>query len=103
MTIPFNLTETFKHVDDYEERCVGRYKKGDLFVSTVRVYDTDIPYETAVAHPDYNGGEIIVVETYHDLPAAQKGYKKWILRMKQKPTKLFSVQNDETYIKKERV
>lgn len=63
----------------YESRKVARFEGGeDFFVSTVRVTDADEPYETAVAHPKYNDGKIIVVETYSDIEVARQGHERWV-------------------------
>ena len=49
---------------NYESRSLGRYEEDNLFVSTALVTDSDDPYETAIAHPFYNEGTIVIVETY---------------------------------------
>jgi hypothetical protein len=65
-------------LDTYEDRKVARYEQGGLFISTALVNDSDDPYETAVAHPAYNDGEIVIVETYGDLDSAKAGHEKWV-------------------------
>ena len=57
---------------------IGRYEEGDIFVSTAAINDSDDPYETAVAHPYYNDGHLVIVETYSDLKSAKSGHKKWV-------------------------
>ena len=64
--------------NDYEDRVVGRYEEGDVFVSTARVSDGKQPYETGVAHPEYNNDDIIIVEAYDDHAAALFGHGKWV-------------------------
>ena len=54
-----------------------RYEVGEVFVSTVKAFDTN-RYETAVEHPEYNNGKLIVVEEYDNKAAAQVGQLKWI-------------------------
>lgn len=66
------------HADDYEQRCIGRFDADWGFVSTARVYDADKPYETAVKHPDYNDGKIVIVEPYDTRGEAEKGHAKWV-------------------------
>lgn len=57
---------------------IGRYENGKLFVDTCKVWDSEEPYETAIKHPDYNNGQIIIVDTYLDKESAQIGHKEWI-------------------------
>lgn len=72
---------------NYEDRKVGRWNSEDGFkmVSTARVADGREPYETAVQHPKYNSGKMIIVECYSDKDAAIKGHAKW-LKMTQEDT-----------------
>lgn len=69
----------------YEDRKVDKYEKGDLFISTVEVSDGNKPFETAVAHPKYNSGKIVIVEAYGTREQAIKGHKAWTERMTTKP------------------
>lgn len=64
--------------EPYGLRCVGRYEENDIFISTARVRDAQLPFETAVAHPDYNDGKIIIVETYGTSELAKQGHEKWV-------------------------
>ena len=68
----------FDMLDTYESRCVDRHEDGDLLVSTAAVIDSDHPYETAVAHPAFNGGLIVIVETYDTVEDAESGHQKWV-------------------------
>ena len=36
------------------------------------------PFETAVQNPEYNDGNLVVVEQYHSFEAAKKGHEKWL-------------------------
>ena len=72
------------NIGNYESRKVARYEKDDVFVDTCAVTDAEQPYETAVAHPQYNDGEIIIVELYDDIESARKGHAKWVKRMTSK-------------------
>jgi hypothetical protein len=57
---------------------IARYTKGDAFVSTIGdVSDGEKPYETALQHPDYNNGKIIIVEKYDTEEEALEGHGKW--------------------------
>lgn len=68
-------------MENYADRKVDRYEKGKLFVSTARVTDSSKPFETAVSHPNYDGGKIVIVELYDTLKGAQAGHKKWVRTM----------------------
>ena len=65
----------------YEARKVDRYEKDDLFVDTCLVTGSDKPYETAVAHPKYNGGKMVIVELYDTKAQAQEGHDRWVKTM----------------------
>ena len=70
-------------VGDNEQRKVARWpEKGEWVVDTCRVTDNiENPFETAVQHPCYNDGKIVIVEEYKDIEAAEKGHAKWVDRM----------------------
>ncbi len=71
--------------DNYEERKVASHNKEGLFVDTVSVSDSTKPFETAVAHPKYNDGDIIIVELYDTREEAQIGHDKWLETMLTNP------------------
>jgi len=69
---------------NYEERVVGRYDDEDdirFYISTAAVSDSADPFETAVAHPRYNDGELIIVETYASKELAAAGHEEWVAKM----------------------
>jgi len=71
---------------NYEARCVAKYDEGEdgLFVSTAVVSDS--PYiETAIAHPDYKGGGVIIVENSETTEEARKAHERWITKMTTEP------------------
>lgn len=70
---------------NYAFRKVGRYESEGVFISTVFVSDGVKPYETAVAHPLYNKGDMVIVESYENYEAAQTGHNKWIEKMTKDP------------------
>lgn len=72
---------------NYEDRKVGRYhdEATGVFVSTAWVNDSDPPWETAVEHPNYNGGKMVIVEHYHSREAAETGHEKWVQTMTTEP------------------
>jgi len=64
----------------YPDNMVGRYEVGNLLVSTILSGDSDV-YETAVASPYYNNGDIIIVEIYNSYSEALIGHKSWVKAM----------------------
>ena len=70
-----------RDMGNYDERCVGRYDNDDLMVSTARVSDGAQPYETAVAHPKYNDGDMVIVEAYDSGGEAKAGHERWVATM----------------------
>lgn len=72
-------------MENHEERKVGTYNKDGLFVDTCLVTDSSKPYETAVEHPAYNNGDMIIVELYDTVEEAEKGHKKWVDKMLNNP------------------
>lgn len=72
--------DIFSMAENYGDRKVARYDdaEGSVMVSTAAVSDSSKPYETAIAHPKYNGGQIVIVELYTTKELAQVGHKKWL-------------------------
>jgi hypothetical protein len=76
---------------NYRSRMVGREPldpndpNGEFLVSTAAVSDGREPFETAVKHPDYNGGKMVIVECYPTREAAEAGHAKWVATMKAEP------------------
>ncbi len=70
------LLDFFGMSSTYKERKVVHYEQGDVFVDTCRVTDSDQPFETAVGHPKYNKGQLVIVEMYDTIEAAKLGYKQ---------------------------
>jgi hypothetical protein len=81
----------------YEERKVDRYEAIGLTVDTCSVNDGEHPYETAVAHKEYDSGEWIIVEAYDTKEEAQVGHDKWVKIMTTEPLpeKLVDCNNSE--------
>ena len=81
---------------NYEERKVANYSEGKLVVDTCAVTDSSKPYETGIAHPDYNDGDWIVVGLYDTKEQALEGHDKWVKKMKSRlPKKLIDVSTAE--------
>lgn len=70
---------------NYDSRKVARDEFPWGFISTAYVNDGSKPYETAVEHPDYNAGSMVIVESYDTKVEAKRGHKKWVKRMTGKP------------------
>ena len=68
---------------NYEERKVDNYKdeKKGLCIDTCMVTDSKKDYETAIGHPQYNDGSLIIVELYDTKEEAQEGHNIWVKRM----------------------
>ena len=83
----------------YDERCVERYDDENvgLMVSTASVNDGSHPYETAVAHPEYNDGDMVIVEAYDTKKDAKAGHERWVTAMtaKELPERLVDCANSE--------
>ena len=75
----------FLLADPYEQRKVARYDAIWGFVSTASVNDGAQPYETAVEHPDYNEGDMVIVQAYDSKEEAIAGHNQWVTRMTHDP------------------
>lgn len=64
----------------YESRKVDRWdnEDGTKMVSTAACSDGRKPFETAVMHPAYNEGKMVIVECYDKKVEAQIGHDKWL-------------------------
>lgn len=67
---------------------IDRFELPDVFGNQGLVVDTcggmtdsDHPYETAVAHPSYNRGNWVIVESYDTEEDARNGHNKWVKTM----------------------
>lgn len=82
-------------IGNYNSRKIGRDNFDWGFISTAYVTDGSKDYETAVEHKNYNGGSMVIVESYDGKEAAKKGHDKWIKIMTSKklPTVLTDCSN----------
>lgn len=80
-------------MNDYEDRKIAKNSYDWGFISTARVTDGRQPYETAVKHPGYRDGEIVIVEAYDDPETARAGHEKWVGIMKNPPDELTDCNN----------
>jgi hypothetical protein len=67
---------------NYESRKVKNYKGNDcegnkFTLDTCSVTDSVQPYETAIAHPFYNNGQWVILQSYDTREEAEKGHNKW--------------------------
>ena len=79
------MFEFLNMLNDYEDRRVGKHEADGLFISTALVRDGDKLFETAVEHPEYNNGTMIIVEAYDTREDAAKGHERWIATMTSEP------------------
>lgn len=70
-----------KMAGNYESRKVARFEKDDLLVDTAEVNDALQPYETAISHPEYDGGHWVPVEMYDTKEEAIIGHSTWVHKM----------------------
>jgi len=83
-------------IGNYEMRKVANFCDGILEVDTASVTDGAHPFETAVAHPDFNDGKWVIVEAYDTKEAAQIGHDKWVKKMTTDiPDELVDCQNSQ--------
>ena len=70
-------------IGNYDDYKVSRWdsKDGLKMVSTCSVNDGREPYETAVQHPAYNNGKMVIVECYSTKKDAVVGHDKWLKLM----------------------
>jgi len=80
-----DITETYayrsyiENYGSYSKRKVARYDGEGWFISTALVHDHEGPqHETAIVHPEYNGGYHVIVETYPTKEEAEEGHKRWV-------------------------
>lgn len=65
---------------NYEERKVARWpdSEEEWIVDTAAVCDSAQPFETAIQHPRYNSGSMVIVELYDTKEEAKIGHDKWV-------------------------
>jgi hypothetical protein len=60
---------------------IGRIQTSTFFVDTCKVFDSELPYETAIASIFYNNNELMIVEMYEYAEDAKIGHEKWVAIM----------------------
>lgn len=67
-----------KDMDNHDSRQVDRHEIDGMIIDTARVSDGIQPFETGIAHPRYNYGNWVIVESYNNIKEASKGHDKWV-------------------------
>lgn len=83
---------------NYESRKVARDDFGDdFYISTAAVNDSSQPSESAIKHPAYNFGKLVIVQMYDTKEQAEAGHKRWVKLMTAKslPSHLVDVSTAE--------
>ena len=67
-------------VGTYEDCKVGRWDSDckKRCVSTCTVTDGKVEYETAIAHEDFNDGQLVIVGMYATKEEALRGHAAWV-------------------------
>jgi len=74
------LFDFLQMAGDYDQRKVARYDGLEGFVSTAKVLDSRIPYETGIQFNGW-GPHVRIVETYYTVEAAKIGHIAWADKM----------------------
>jgi hypothetical protein len=81
----------------YDTRKVARTEYdvpgGQVIISTAKVTDGKLSYETAVSHPLYNSGKWIILQAYSQKAQAEAGHQKWVAELESDPPILVEVSN----------
>lgn len=75
------MFEFLEMMGTHEERKVATYNENGIFIDTCAISDSEQSFETAIEHPKYNDGTMIIVEMYDTKEEAQKGHDKWVEKM----------------------
>lgn len=87
------MFEFFNDFGNHYSRIIARNKHEDYTIDTCAVSDGDCPYETAIAHKDYNHFKWIIVEKYLTKEEAKIGHERWLSRIDDLPNPLIDCQN----------
>ncbi len=79
----------------YADRKIGRWdsEDGKRCVSTCTVTDGVVEYETAIAHPEFNDGQLVIVGKYETREEAVVGHDEWVKVINDLPDELLDVDN----------
>jgi len=82
-------------VGNYEDRKIGRWDSDDKkrCVSTCSVTDGKVGFETAIAHEDFNDGQLVIVGMYETREEALTGHDEWVKVINDLPDELVDVDN----------
>ena len=96
------MFDYFEMIGTYEERKIKRDIVNGYVIDTVRVTDAYPPYETAVAHKDFNNGAWIILERSATIPEAEATHDKWVKTLQADVNELTDMVTGKTYRKKTR-
>lgn len=71
------MFDFLKYKDNYDQKKIARDEWDFGYLSTVRVSDGRKPIETALSHPLYNDGNLIIVDCYDTEEEALVGHNAW--------------------------
>ena len=72
------MFDVLSMIGNYSERKVDRFETDLFTIDTAFVTDRGLPYETAIAHKDFNGGEWIILGWRSTKEEAQKFHNEMI-------------------------
>lgn len=72
------MLNLFSMMGNYEERVVARFDSDEFSIDTALVTDRAQPYETAIAHKDFNNGERIILGWRRTKEDAQKFHDEMV-------------------------
>lgn len=72
------MLNLFSMMGNYEERVVARFDSDEFSIDTAYVTDRELPYETAIAHKDFRGGEWIILGWSGTKEEAQKFHDEMV-------------------------
>lgn len=72
------MFEWLNMIGNYEERKVAYTKTDNFTIDTAKVTDRQQPYETAIAHDDFNDGEWIILGWADTKEDAQKMHDSFV-------------------------
>ena len=76
-----NLFGFFTMANNYDLRVVKNTERNTFTLDTAMVTDRALPYETAVAHKNFNDGDWIVLEWSETKEDAERTHDKWLAKL----------------------
>ena len=72
------MFDVLSMIGNYSERKVDRFETDLFTIDTALVTDRELPYETAIAHKDFNDGEWIILGWRITKEEAQKFHDEMV-------------------------